>query len=107
MSESPLTGSALVAVGVIIVVIGGGVVIDGYFQQQMAQAWVDEKDSECFERAVDSYPADAPPEGMSQYVHERCGGDHRTNPYAGGEAKIGVGVVVALVGGAVVYVGVR
>lgn len=80
MSDSQPVGSALVAVGVIIVVIGGLVVVDGYLQQQMAQEWEEDRYSECFSRAADLRPEDGSPEEISLFIHERCGGSPRNEP---------------------------
>lgn len=107
MSDSRLIGSALVAVGVIIVVIGAGLVLAGYNQQQMAQVWADQKDSQCYAAVAGSLPADASPEDISRAYNDRCGDPYRTNPYAGGELKMLTGLVVALAGGAVAYYGTR
>lgn len=107
MTDSRLFGSALVAVGVVIVVIGAGLVLAGYNPQQMAQAWVDQKDSQCYAAVVGSLPSDASPEDISRAYNDRCGGPYRNNPYAGGGPKMLTGLVVALAGGAVAYYGTR
>lgn len=105
MSDSRLIGSALVAVGVVIIVIGAGLVIGGYNQQRLAEAWADQKEAACFEAIT--IPSDASPEEISRIYNEKCGGPYRNNPYAGGELEILTGLVVALTGGAVAYYGAR
>lgn len=105
MTNSQLRGSTLVAVGVI--VIGGGMVLGGYNQLQLAQAWAEQKDSEYFAAVTGSAPLDSAPEEISRYYNDRCGGPYRTNPYAGGDRRILTGVGVALIGGAVASSGTR
>ena len=86
MSDSRFIGSALVAVGV---AIGTGLVLTGYNQQQLAEAWADDKEAACFEAIT--VPSDGSSEGISRIYNDRCGDPYRNNPYTGGELETSLG----------------
>lgn len=105
MSDSQLIWSALVAVGVVIVVIGLVSSSLATISRRWHKREAENKDRQCFTTGVGSPPSDASPEEISRTYNDRYGSPYRTNPYAGGEHKMLAGLAVALIGGVVAYYG--
>lgn len=87
MNSLSLAQTLLLIVGILGVVVGAGLVVEGHNQQQAADEWASQL----------RYCGSGNPGEVS------C----PTNPYSGGGAKMFGGFVALLIGGGLAYLGTR
>lgn len=87
MTDSHVTGSLLLIVGVLLIVIGAGLADGGYNQMQAADHWGGQTH---FCGTGDPTEVDCP-----------------DNPYGGGDGKILIGLALVVVGGVATRYGAR
>jgi len=81
----------LLIFGVILIIVGAGLVVAGYNQMQAADAWA-------------SQPQYCGTAGSFQDVGDiNC----PSNPYSGGEERVGVGTAFSLLGGVLARAGTK
>lgn len=110
MKDYSISGIALVIIGVLLIVFGAGTALAGVNKMDAAEEWEEaQTETDCAsvhsDIDVENDSAEEIQENIRNSTPECVTTTPENNPYSGGQTDVGVGAVLAVIGGTSTYFG--